>query len=542
MLTHRITLTIVLVFAGFAPAVELLPANKPIETVIDLAIQARLQADGVQPAPQADDATLIRRLTLDLVGRIPTLVETDDYVGSSDPNKRAKLVDRLMASPGFVRFQAEQLDVMLNSTVAGDDRRQGSVRNYLRTALADGKTWDQIFRDLMLPNEDDPKTKSAVNFLKARARDTDRLTNDVSVAFFGVNVSCAQCHDHPLVADWKQDHFYGMKSFLDRTYEAGNFLAERGAGLVKFKPTRGPERSAQMMFLTGTIVDSPTVRELTKDEQKREKELIEKAKQDKKAPPAPPFSARAQLVELALKPKESQFFARSIVNRLWYRLLGYGLVMPLDQMHSENPASHPALLDWLARDFRDHGYNLRQTIRGIVLSQTYSRSSIDPREIPPAASYFAVGRLKPLTPMQLAASLRIATRDPAGFAGMKPDERERQIESLVSGAAGFAAYFEEPGDDFQIGVAEALFFSNSDRIAQEFLNNHGGTLLGRLKTVTDPREAVTLLVRTVYGRLPNADEMKGLTDYLARRTDRTPEAYKQILWALLTASEFRFTY
>jgi hypothetical protein len=296
------------------------------------------------------------------------------------------------------------------------------------------------------------------------------------------------------------------------------------------------------MILTGTTIETPTRRDLTKDEQKQEKERIEKAKKDKKAPPAPAFSARAQLVELALKPKESAFFARSIANRLWYRLLGYGLVMPLDQMHSENPASHPELLDWLARDIRDHGYDLRRTIRGIVMSQTYSRSSVYPSESTPAALYFAVARLKPLTPIQLATSLRVATRDPAGFAGMKPDELERQTEGLANGAYSFASLLDEPGDDFQIGVAEALLFSNADRITREFLTDGGGTLLARLKTITDPREAATLLVRTVYGRLPTDVEMKTLTEYLSRRTDRTPEAHKQILWALLTASEFRFTY
>lgn len=542
MSTLRLVIVLSLFAPGFVPAAELLPADRPIESVIDHYINTRLKSDGVTPAAQADDATVIRRLTLDLVGRIPTMPEVDQYVGSSDPKKREKLVDRLMASPGFIRFQAELLDVMLNSTVAGEDRRQGSVRDYLQTALKDGKSWDKIFRDLMLPNDSDPKTKSAVNFLKARVKDSDRLTNDVSVAFFGVNVSCAQCHDHPLVADWRQDHFYGMKSFLDRTYDAGGYLAERGAGLIKFKPTRGPERQAKMMFLTGATIETDTLRELTKDEQKKDKELSEKAKNDKKAPPAPKFSAREKLVEMALRPEESKFFARSIANRLWYRLLGYGLVMPLDQMHSENPSSHPELLAWLARDVRDHGYDIRRTIRGIVLSETYSRSSVYPSGTHPSPVYFAVGRLKPMTPIQLATSLRIATRDPDSFAGLKPEELEKQTESLASGANSFASQLEEPSEDFQIGVAEALLFSNADRIAKEFLTDGNGTLLGRVKTVTDPREAATLLVRTVYGRLPTDAEMTGLSEYLSRRTDRTPEAQRQVLWALLTAAEFRFTY
>jgi hypothetical protein len=373
-------------------------------------------------------------------------------------------------------------------------------------------------------------------------RDLDRVTNDVSIAFFGVNVSCAQCHDHPLVADWKQDHFYGMKSFFARTYLAGEQLAERPAGLIKFKPTRGPERQAKMMFLTGAVVKSDTVRELTKEEQKQEKRITEQGKKSKDAPPKPAFSARAKLVELALKPGQSQFFARAIVNRVWHRFLGYGLVNPLDQMHSENPPSHPELMAWLARDTTGHGYDLRRLTRGIVMSKTYSRSSRYPSEDQPVGKYFAVAQLKPMTPMQLAASLRIAAADPAAWAKLKPDEFEKRIEGIENSARGFASQIAQPTDDFQIGVGEALLFSNGDRVAREILTDGGGTLLGRVKAMRDPKEAVTLLVQTAYTRPPTDAELTALTEYVRRRHDRPAEAYRQVLWALLTAAEFRFVY
>ena len=257
----------VLCAAPVARADELLPADRPVETAIDHYIGALLKLDEITPAPRADDATLVRRLTLDLVGRIPTVAEADGYVKSADPAKQAKLVDRLIASPGFVRFQAAQFDAMLTGP-AGNDRRRVGVGDYLAAALKDGKSWDRVFRELILPDDSDPKQKGAAEYLRGRVNDLDKVTVDVSVAFFGVNVSCAQCHDHPHVADWKQDHFYGMKSFFARTYEAGGKVAERPAGLVKFKPTRGPERSAKLMFLTGATVETDTVRELTKDEMK----------------------------------------------------------------------------------------------------------------------------------------------------------------------------------------------------------------------------------------------------------------------------------
>src|SRR5262249_36941836 len=153
--------------------------------------------DGVPAAGQADDANVIRRLTLDLVGRIPTAAETRAYVGSAGADKRVKLVERLMAAPGFVRHQANEFDVMLM------DGTQGSVRDYLARAPQENRPWDRIFREVVLADERDPAQKGASAFLKQRLKDVDKLTNDVSTVFFGVNVSCAKCHDHPLVHDWK---------------------------------------------------------------------------------------------------------------------------------------------------------------------------------------------------------------------------------------------------------------------------------------------------------------------------------------------------
>src|SRR5207237_292119 len=158
------------------------------------------------------------------------------------------------------RFQAIQFDVMLNSTVAGGDRRRGGVADYLQAALKDGKTWDRIFRELMLPDDADPKQKGAGEYLRTRLTDLDRVTNDVSVAFFGVNVSCAQCHDHPLVADWKQDHYYGMQSFFNRTSAKGNRnmpagVDEKTTGEVMFQTTKGERKTAKMMFLSSQVID-----------------------------------------------------------------------------------------------------------------------------------------------------------------------------------------------------------------------------------------------------------------------------------------------
>ena len=128
-----------------------------------------------------------------------------------------------------------------------------------------------------------------------RGDNPDRLTSEVSSLFFGVNVSCAKCHDHPRVKDWKQDHFYGMKSFFGRTFEAGDFVGERDYGLVKFKTTQGVEKPAQFLFLTGRVVEVPGGNEPSKEERKREKQQLDEAKKKKKAPPDAPSFAAARM-------------------------------------------------------------------------------------------------------------------------------------------------------------------------------------------------------------------------------------------------------
>jgi hypothetical protein len=144
--------------------------------------------------------------------------------------------------------------------------------------------------------------------------------------------------------------------------------------------------------------------------------------------------------------------------------------------------------------------------------------------------------------LQLATSLKIAAADPATFEGKKPAEFEKLIEQYESSSRGFASLIAQPTDNFQIGVGEALLFSNGDRIMKEFLTDGNGTLLARVKATKDPKEAVALLVRAAYGRPPTDDESAALVDYVRKRPGRESEAYRQVLWALVSGPEFRFSY
>ena len=517
------------VTAAYGADGPLLPPETPIEKAIDHYIGRQLKADGVKPAPQAQQSTVIRRTMLDLVGRIPASVEVREYLKEKDPQKRAKLVERLMASPEYIEHQATSLDVLM----------AGGIRGYLQKALKENRRWDRIFRDLLLGDPKDPLNKDARNFLKSRVKDLDRLTNDVSVVFFGVNVSCAKCHDHPLVDDWKQDHFYGMKSFFNRTFASGNFIGERSYGEVSYKTTKGQSRNAKLMFLTGSVIDEPKSKQPDAKERRRLDAEFKKLVRQKKQPPLPKFSRRKKLVEIALKKGENAFFAKAIVNKLWHQYMGYGLVMPLDQMHSANPPSHPKLMDWLARDFVEHGYDLRRLTRGILLSQAYSRSSAWSTGSRPHPSEFAVGAVKPLTPQQLARSLSLATADPESFADpkLKPADRAKRITQLAG--TSNSNVFEQPGENFQVSADEALFFSNSPDVEKRYLN---GGLVRRLEKVQDPAKVVDAAVWSILGRPPTPEETRLLSEYIAKRKDRRGKAVRHVVWSLLTGSEFRFNF
>ena len=506
-----------------------------IEAVVDHYVDMRLRESMVEPASQAIDSDLIRRLTLDLVGRLPSLCETQEFLASVSESKRALWVDRLMMSEGFVRHQVDELESLLMYP----DR--GNLRDYLKKSVTENRPWDQIFKDLMLAEQGDDPNAGASSFVRARLNDVDKMTNEVSVRFFGVNISCAQCHDHPLVSDWKQDQYYGMKSFFARTFENGGFVAERPYGTVDYVTTYGEQRRARLVFLTGQALDEPEQLEPSDQEKQAEKKQLEELRKEKKAPPQPIYSRRNRIIESGLSPVGRMWLARAIVNRVWYRLLGYGLVMPVDQMHSENPASHPELLEWLAEDLIAHDFDLRHLIRGLVMSRTYSRdTSWEGSGTKPEASLFAIGRVRMLTPLQLGASLRVATLDPESIGGNVPlADRNKRLEDSAQSGRGLSSRFEMPREDLQLSISEALYLNNNRELMSELL---GRGLVDRLVAIQDDGTAMELAFQSVLQRPPDSVEREAIMSYLQMRSERRLQAYQQMVWSLLASTEFRFNH
>jgi hypothetical protein len=514
---------------------ELLPPDTPIDTVVDHYIDVQLQKANVTPSDQVTDANLLRRLMFDLCGRLPSFSEVEAYASCSDSQKRVQLVDRLVNSVGFERHQIDELDSLLMYP----DR--GNLREYLKKSLAEDRRWNHIYRDLMLAEQGSDANNGPSAFLRARLSDIDKMTNEVSVRFFGVNISCAQCHDHPLVSDWTQDHYYGMKSFFARTFENGGYIAEREYGLVDYSTTKGEQRRAKLMFLSGDVVAEPEYVEPSDKDKQAENKKFEELRSAKQPPPPPTYSRRARIIEAGLSPAGQYWMARSIANRIWYRLFGYGLVMPVDQMHSENPPSHPELLEWLARDLIEHEFDLKRLISGLVMSNTYSRdSSWSGTGDRPADNLFAVGPVKMLTPYQFGAALKVATLDPESISSqVSSSDRDKRLENAAGAGRGLNSHFEMPREELQVSVSEALFLSNNKQLIQDLL---GGGLVNRLSQIADDESLVDLAVKSVLLRAPTEDEQAVMLEYMATRSDRRQQACQQLVWSLLTNTEFRFNY
>lgn len=511
-----------------------------LSELIDGEIQARLQEASVVAADPVDDAGFLRRVSLDLAGRIPTRQEWMAFAGWEAEDKREQWVDRLLDSPDYAFQLRNELDILLLARKTHND----PWRDYLLEACRENRPWDQIFREILLPEYERPDEPGPAAFIRERVQDLDDLTNEASSLLFGVNIACAKCHDHPLVDDWEQQHYFGMAMFFKRTYRTRDGLvAERPDGALKFVNHQEEEKLAEFMFLTGAKAEEPELK-LSDEERKRIDELVRKAEQEEKAerPPLPEFSPRKQVVALATSCEDRRFLTRNIVNRTWARLMGRGLVHPLDQMHAENVASHPQLLEALSADFAAHDYDLRRLVRGIVMSRAYGRSSRWEGEGDvPQAELYAVAAARPLSPWQLSLSLLVATRNPEQLAGLeKPEGWAEQRQQLESQSTGLARRFEIPEDGFQVGAEEALFFNNAAEIDNEYLRDSDDRLVGLLKATDEVDSLVGTAFAAILTRQPNEEERQAVIQYIQNREDRRTEALRQVVWALLTSPEFRF--
>jgi ferric-dicitrate binding protein FerR (iron transport regulator) len=497
---------------------------KPLAGAIDAEIDRLLAEREVQPSPPADDAEFLRRAFLDLTGRVPTYRQAVAFLGDTSADKRSRLIDSLLASRAF----GEHFGTVWRHLLAPPDytfSTKGLQRDTFSPWLADqinaGRGWDAIVRDLLTaagPVKDTPQAA----FLMANADNfqprPERIAGSVASRFWGVQLRCAECHDHPF-AHWKKADFWGTAAFFDRL----RFTGFKGGVVPSLVEGAAPE---------------PEKRKGKGEPAEKQPAAVVKARFLGGAEPALPETGAIRPTFAAWATSaENPFFARATSNRLWAHFFGRGLAQPLDDMEGGR-LSHPALLQRLSRELVDAGFDLKHLARAICTSRAYQRTS---RPLPGNETdrvAFSHMALKPLSPEALYDALVVTTsidkteayqRRPGkgkGQSNAEPDWPTRDEFARVFRVAG-------QGDEAAptAGIPQVLRLLNGPML------NGPSPLVERLVAEELPvAEALDRLYLSVLTRKPTAEEVEQLSAYVARRKE-VREGYRGVLWVLLNSGE-----
>jgi hypothetical protein len=484
---------------------------------IDAAILAGLKAEKTDPSPVCSDEEFVRRVYLDLAGKIPTAEQALRFLDGKEPDKRAKLIDELLASKDFGKHQSDIWTTLL-LPVDSDNRRlvqyYPNLKKWLEEQFNDNTRWDEMVKTLMTASGAVDKTGPAIYWVANTT--PDKMTDNVTRMFLGVQLQCAQCHNHPFT-DYKQNEYWETAAFFMRVRPEGNpkAIAKTGGSIKVGESNRprnkkmGLPESAKLLapkFLGG---DKPTVKA--------------------NDPLRPAFA------DWLTSPK-NPYFARAMTNRVWGQLFGRGFINPVDDMHDGNPESNPALLAALEYQFVAHEFDVKYLYRAVCNSDTYQRTSrptADNLEASPAL--FARMAIKPLTGEQMFDSL-------TALAGPGNAKAGAARKGMAKGKAGanvrdvFVAFFsaEDGADptDYHAGIPQVLRLMNSPQL------NTPGTIAAIVRGGKSQAEIVEKLYLTALARRPTAEEIDCVNAYFAKNKIDARQNYAGLMWALMNSSEF----
>jgi hypothetical protein len=521
------------------------PAPRPLRERIDRHIAAARKDFAKFNAGPTSDAEFLRRIYLDLVGSIPTSLEARAFLNDKTANKRARLIDRLLASPEHARRMALHFEVFLMERRPAMHVPQAAWHEYLRGSFAANKPWDVLAKEILSSDGSDPKTRPAARFILDRAAEPNLVTRDISRLFMGTNLQCAQCHDHPKVEEYKQAHYYGLMAFFNRTSIVRDqrlkamVLSEKADGEVRFQSVFDPAKKTH-----ATAPRLPGLSAISDPADPKSKGYLIAPGRAIRA--VPRYSRRA-LLGPSLARADFEPFRRNIANRLWAMMMGRGLVDPLDMDHPANPPSHPELLDEMAKEIAARKFDMKWLIKEIALSQTYQQSSALPDGLKEKdAPLYAAAKLKPLSPEQLGWALLQATGlTDANRMALGKGATEAAVFARLSGSANqvvaaFGARAGEP-DRFDAWVDQALFLANGS-VIRGWLVPQQHTLTYRLASLKTSAEIAEELYLSALTRFPDEEEKREVADMLARRAADRPAALRDLVWALLASAEFRFNH
>jgi Protein of unknown function (DUF1553)/Protein of unknown function (DUF1549) len=502
------------------------PPRDQIERAMTSAIDehlARGWADsGVEPAARSSDAEFLRRVSLDLAGKIPTVAEARAFLDDPDPEKRRKLAERIVEGPSAANHFVNTWRPLLipGATAINTRLLVPDVENWLRGRFSEQIGFDQSIRDLLTyPLVNAVPVQIAIQqgsgptplaFYAIREYKPEELASATARLFLGVRIECAQCHDHPF-ATWKRDQFWEFAASFGGITRQGPANANvLNARVVERKGRAeltipGTSRTVQARFLDGSRDDSDQ------------------------------GGGRESLAAWITSPS-NPYFAKAIVNRAWAQLFGIGIVDPVDDFADSNPPSHPELLDDLARQFVDSGYNLPLLFRAIVASRAYQLTSAGPPERSDDPRLFARMAIKGMSGEQWYDSLAQAIGLPP-----EPANRNPRIVGPATPRAAFLEKFASGGDkaiDRPTSILQALTLMHGTLVSEGTDPRRGATL-GAISSAPflDSRGRVEVLYLAALSRPPRPDELERMVDYVeARRVPK--DALADVFWAILNGAEF----
>lgn len=504
----------------------------------------------IEPSAVATDGEWCRRVYLDVVGRIPSVVELESFDRSSTTNKRLDLVNQLLGDD-FVDEYARNWTGVWTTTLIGRDlenkmvNREG-MRQYLRRAFSKNISYEQFVIDLVTASGSSaPGTENfngAVNFLSGKMEENGaQATAKTAQVFLGLQVQCTQCHNHPFNKG-KQNQFWEFNAFFRQSKALRKFEGTRDIQSIElvdedFAGEGGNVQEAELFYELRnglTKVAYPVFIDGT--------EISKSGYLPAKMDDGTPYGAHRRQ-ELATMIVASPFMPKAIVNRMWGHFLGYGFTKPIDDLGEHNAPSHPELLDGLAERFREQSFDIKELTKWIVLSQPYSLSSKatqsnkgdDPSMgEKPKFSHFYLRQMKA---EELYESLLVATeadelRGGGEAAAKKKDEWLNQF---------VIAFGTDEGDDsttFNGSIPQVLMMFNGDLIKSATSTGKGGFLDKIASSSMKNPEKINALYRAALARVPSAGEVKMANSLIIARKGDAVGALQDVWWAVLNSNEF----
>jgi hypothetical protein len=498
----------------------------PQHNFIDELIDAKLKRIKIQPSALASDAEFLRRVYLDLTGQIPKAETVSAFLADRTESraKRSKVIDELLGSSSYVDYWTLKWgDLLRSNRKYMSDRSMWAFREWLRQSMADNKPYDRLVRELLTAKGSTIENPAANFFLATR--DAKHAMETTTQLFLGIRMVCAQCHDHPFER-WTQNQYYQMSAFF---------------GAVGVRP--GFESGEEIVYLRR--IDSEVKH--PKSGQIVEPQYLVASLGTPPLPAAKQADQRTALVDW-LTSKNNPFFARAIVNRVWSYFFGRGIIEPVDDTRASNPPVNEPLLNALARDFTDHGFDLKHLIRTITNSRTYQASFRTNEWNADDLANFSHQIPRRLSAEQLADAISTATGSKFKFPEVPEDFRAGELPDPHVEMGGFLNLFgrpqrEEPCECERrndMSLPHALNLVNGPLLADAIAALEGRVAKLILKGSSD-RELIDQLYLGGLNRPATSKEYDLALDHLKRSDSRTSGA-QDILWAMLNQKAFLFNH